>query len=121
MNIITINGKTHYVSGNNISVVNGKIKVDGRVLEEGLKGEVTIKFEGDLASLSATEVKVNGSVHGDVDCTSLKVEGDIGGETRCTSLDIQGDIKGNVDATSIKIRGKIIGDVKATSVYNKLL
>lgn len=46
MNQIIINGIKHIVSGRNISVTNGNVYVDGKIIESNLSGEVTIKFEG---------------------------------------------------------------------------
>lgn len=104
MNKITINGKTYEVYGNNIKIMNDKVIVDGVVISEGLTGEVTIKFEGDLAKLDATNVVVNGNVVGDVDCTSLQVTG---------------SINGDVDATNVKA-SEIIGKVDAVNVSGKI-
>ena len=93
MNKITINGVTTYVSGNNIVVSNNKIMVDGKVVAEDLSGEVTVKFEGDLASLNANTATINGNVAGNVDCNTLNVTGYIGG-----------DIRGNVDANTVNAK-----------------
>lgn len=119
MNKIVINGQSFETTGKNISVINGSIMVDGKLIVEGLTGEVSIKFEGELANLKASNVVLNGNVTGNVDCTSLEINGNVGGNADCTSLDIEGDIKGDVDATSIEISGAIYGKVKATTVeYN---
>ena len=85
MNRITINGVTLEVSGNNILVRNGKVKVNGVELNIGtLSDNVSIKFEGDLASLEADgSVDVSGFVKGNVDA---------GGSVNC------GNVGGNVDA-----------------------
>ena len=103
-NKITINGETITVKGNNISVINGKVIVDGVTIKEGLSGEVKIKFEGNLANLDATNVTVNGSVIGDVNCTRLQVDG---------------SINGDVDATNVNA-SEIIGNVTATNVVGKI-
>lgn len=76
---IIINGKSHTVKGNNITVSNGKIIVDGKVVQEGLSGEVTIKFEGDLANLkSDSSVIVNGNIEGSASSGGSLKCGDIG-------------------------------------------
>ena len=60
-NVININGKSISVQGNNISIMNGTVYVDGKLVEEGLSGDVRITFEGDLASLdTSASVTVNG-------------------------------------------------------------
>lgn len=82
---ISINGKTTSVSGRNIRVSSGKIFVDDQLIEEGLSGEVTVKFEGDLASLDCTVATVNGDVKGDVDANTLTC-GDIGGSVDANTV-----------------------------------
>ena len=56
MNNITVNGKSYICSGKNIVVRNGKVIVDGELIEEGLSGNVHIHFNGDLASLEQPSV-----------------------------------------------------------------
>lgn len=102
MNQIVVNGNRYSVSGKNITVKNGTVYVDDKIIESNLSGEVTIKFEGDLANLDCNNAIVNGYISGNVDCNSLKC----------------GNISGNVDATSV-ICCDISGDVYATSVNCK--
>lgn len=104
MNKITINGKTFEVYGNNIKIINDKVIVDGVVVTEGLSGEVTVKFEGDLAKLDATSVTVHGNVIGDINCTSLQVTGSVNGDVDATNVKAS-EIIGNVDA--VNVSGKI--------------
>ncbi|WP_259406040.1 polymer-forming cytoskeletal protein [Shouchella clausii] len=99
MNKIIINGKSISVSGNNISVINGKIYTDGTLVESGLSGQVTILFEGDLANLktdgSATiqgNVKGNVDAGGSVTCGNVGQSIDAGGSVKC------GTVGGDVDA-----------------------
>lgn len=59
MNTIVVNGKRMQVEGNSISINGNKIFVDGKELNcEELKNEVTIKWEGDLASLECHNAKL---------------------------------------------------------------
>lgn len=97
MNIINVNGKSITVSGNNISVINDKVYVGGKLVEEGLSGNVTISFEGDLASLKVDgSATVNGNILGNVDaggsvkCGNVGKSVDAGGSVNC--LDIGGDV-----------------------------
>ena len=106
MNTITINGKTTQVKGNNISVKNGNIYVDGSLVAEGLSGDVNVKFEGDLANLDATSVEVNGNVTGNVDCTSFNCTGNVGGIIDGTTINIGGSVKGRVDAVTVNVQNK---------------
>ncbi len=79
---IIVNGKSY--SGNNIIVNNNSVIIDGEIQESGLSGIVSIKVEGDLASLSCNApTTVNGNVKGDV-----KVNGSL----KC------GNVSGNVKA-----------------------
>lgn len=94
---ITINGKTYV--GNNISVVNDRVIIDGKPVEDPGKGIVSIKIEGDLASLhSDLAVTVNGNVQGDVEA---------GNSVTC------GNVKGNVKAGNSVNCGDISGTAKA--------
>lgn len=109
MNIITINGKSTQVVGNNIKVTtrginNSVITVNGVVIAEGLSGEVTIKFEGSLANLDAVHATINGNVHGNVDGTHVKVGGNIGGNVDATHVTAK-VIHGKVDA--VHVNGKL--------------
>lgn len=98
-NQIVVNGKSISVQGNNISVINNKVYVDGKLVEEGLVGKVEISFVGDLANLETDgSATVKGNVHGDVDA---------GGSVDC------GDVKGSVDAGGSIGCGTVGGDVDA--------
>lgn len=101
-NVITINGKTIKVKGNNVSVVNNKVIVDGKVVEEGLDGIVKIEWTGDLAKLNCNTAEIHGNVHGDVDCNTLYC----------------GDIQGDVDSNTVHC-GNIGGNVEANVVHRK--
>jgi hypothetical protein len=97
MNTVIINGKSMSVVGNNISVINDKVYVDGKLVEEGLSGNVTISFEGDLASLKTSgSATIHGNVMGDVDaggsvkCGNVSKSVDAGGSVTC--LNVGGDV-----------------------------
>lgn len=103
MGSININGKSYNVSGNNISVVNGKVIVDGKIIEENLSGVVEVKFEGALASLRSDASVTCGNVHGDVKA---------GSSVKCL------DVDGNVNAGSSVNCNNVGGNVKAGSSIN---
>jgi len=65
MATMTIGGRSF--SGNNVSIINGVVTIDG-VLQEGtLSGEVIIKIEGVLNSLETSHsVNMRGTIKGDV-------------------------------------------------------
>lgn len=99
MNKIVINGKSIAVSGNNITVINDQVLVDGKVVEMGLSGVVELRFEGDLANLKCSgSATVNGDVKGDVDaggsvkCSNVGNSVDAGGSVSC------GNVGGDIDA-----------------------
>ena len=109
MNNITINGESFVCKGKNIISVNGKIIVDGEVIKEGLSGNVTIHFNGDLASLSCADAVINGNVHGDVNAGDVKC-GDIGGNVSAADVRCN-NVQGKITAASVKIK-KNSGDIK---------
>lgn len=112
--MITINGKT-YRGGNNISIVNGKVTIDGIPQDgEPLTGVVEVKVEGNLTSLRTdASVTVKGDVLGDVDaggsvqCGAVGGEVDAGGSINC------GAVNGDVDAGGSVNCGDVQGDVDA--------
>lgn len=112
MSSININGASFKVTGNNIVVdqFNGTVKVNGVLIQDGLKGIVEIKFEGDLASLNCNTATISGSVHGKVDANTLKVTGDITGDVDGNTVHAN-SIKGDVDANTINCKTHT-GDIK---------
>lgn len=99
MNTIIVNGTRIQTNGNNISVINNSIYVDGKVVQSDLSGDVNIKFEGDLASLKCNgSATINGNIKGDVD---------VGGSLDCN------DIVGNIDVGGSVRCGKVSGDIDA--------
>ena len=108
MNTITINGKRMNFSGGNVSVINGKVIVDGKnvdvpdapvfnIVVEGNVGEVsgdfaTVTVAGDAGSVKTMsgDAKVDGNVNGSVSTMSgdVRVKGSIGGSVSTMSGDI---------------------------------
>lgn len=111
MNKITINGITKEVKGSNITVSESKnrqdvnISIDGEIIFTTTSRDIKITFEGDLASLNATHVKVVGNVMGDVDGTHINVSGDIIGNVDGTHVNAN-RIEGNVDAIHVNYHRK---------------
>jgi len=103
MNKITIDGVSYDVEGKNVSVVNRRIIVDGKVIVDNIiSNTVHIKWEGELAKLDCTSCEIVGNVHGKVDATSV-VCGDVGGDIDATSVKC-GNVAGDIDAVSVKHR-----------------
>lgn len=109
MNSITINGESFVCNGKNIVSINGKIIVDGEVIKEGLSGNVTIHFNGDLANLTCADAVINGNISGDVNAADVKC-GDVGGNV--SGADVRcNNVKGKITAASVKIKNNS-GDIK---------
>lgn len=96
---VSINGHTIRVSGNNITIRDGEIYVDGKLHEDGLPQSVTVIVEGDCNNLNVSgSVEVRGS-SASIDCGgSVTVGGDVRGDVDCGGSVRCGNISGNVDA-----------------------
>ena len=98
---VTVNGKTIRVQGSSITVINDKIIVDGRELDEALNTpNITVIVEGDCKILSACgNVEIKGNA-GNIDCRgSCHVEGDVGGNIDASGSVTCGDVGGDIDAS----------------------
>ena len=93
--------QTISINGNNISIINNKLYIDGKEykFEENNISELEIK--GNVASLSSDcSITINGNITGDID---------VGG-----SVNIVGDVTGDIDAGgSVNISGRHKGDIDA--------
>lgn len=93
---VTVNGRTIVVNGGSISVVNGRVFVDGKeytdndIFKKGYSIQ-NVTIEGCVGSVDCGgSVTVKGNVDGDIDC---------GG-----SVSISGEHKGSIDCGgSVKI------------------
>lgn len=104
MNRIIINGVTIDVTGNNVSIKNGTVLVNGNTIKTGLSGIVQIKFEGELASLETDGNVECGNVQGDVRCGGSFQGGDVRGSVDCGGSFTGKNVNGNIDAGgSVKI------------------
>jgi hypothetical protein len=100
MNSIIIDGKRITVQGNNISIVNGQISIDGKTIDDNLSGEVHIIWEGDLANLTTDGSVTCNDVHGNVSSGgSANIGGNVGGNIFSGgSANITGNVSGSVSA-----------------------
>jgi len=100
LNTITINDNKFTTSGTNICINNGKVIVNGVVIQDGLSGVVDVKFEGDLASLDCNgSATVKGNIKGNADIGgSLDCAGNIGGSIDCGGSVNCGSVGGDIDA-----------------------
>ena len=99
MNKITINGKTIPCTGNRVHINNGKVFVDGQVIQECV-GDINIIIDGDV---NGVECNGNVEVHGnawDIKCGgSCSVKGNVTGYIDARGSVTCGDVTGDIDAT----------------------
>lgn len=111
---ITVNGETF--EGNNVSVVNGEVIVDGKKVVFPDRKEVVITVTGDLGNLQADRcrLEVGGSV-GNVSVGQgpVVVDGDVKGEVNLS----QGDLKCTDIFADVKID---MGNVKASTIHGSV-
>ena len=110
-NVITINGRTVSINGGvSVSVINGKIMIDGQNVDlnvEGIKEapvyNITVTGDVDKVEGSFSEITVNGNVD-----TAKTASGDI---------KVEGDIRGNASTMSgdVKVNGTIHGNASSMS------
>jgi len=116
--MIVVNGKQY--NGNNVSMRNGIVYIDGKLADTNDEKVITITVTGNIQSLEADYCKsiiVNGDVNklqttsGDVEC------GNVTGNIQSTSGDIEcGNIGGDASSTSGDIKcGDVQGSVKTLS------
>lgn len=106
--MITINGTTY--SGNNITVRNNKVIIDGVEINTGKDLTVNIYVEGNIDSINGnvTNVTVHGNVI-DVETVSgdVVVTNSVEGDVQTVSGDVKANsIKGKVKTVSGDIKGK---------------
>lgn len=99
---ISINGVTY--EGNSISISNGVIRIDDKMVDTKSAKRITIDVNGSVES-----VKVDS-------CDRLFVAGDVGSfKTTSGSLSC-GDVNGDVNTVSGSVKcGKVAGSVKTVS------
>ena len=98
---VTVNGKTIRVRGSNIAVINDRIIVDGKVLDESMDFKnITVIVEGDCHKLDA--------------CGNVEIKGNCGNVDCSGSCRIAGNVEGNVDASGSVTCGDVRGDIDAS-------
>ena len=101
--MININGKVYY--GNNVTINNNKVYIDGKLQDTGEDKQINIVVEGDV-----TELKVDA-------CNEVKILGNSGSiSTVSGDVNIKGGVSGNVTTVSGDVScGSIGGSVKTVS------
>lgn len=103
---VNINGKTVTIEGNHqsVSVINGKLFVDGKpytgVADYENYEVVKVVINGNVDNIDGTTVEVNGDVSGDIDGTNITVSGNVGGNIDGTNV-TAGSVHGSIDATVV--------------------
>lgn len=99
---ITVNGKTIQCRGSNVSIINNKVIVDGKEIEDmsGISGNIKVVINGDCNNVSCSgAVEVSGNVKGDIDCGgSCEVKGEVGGDIDCGGSCTCGNVGGDINA-----------------------
>ena len=102
--MIIINGKSY--TGNNVSIFNGVVTIDGKPQGHTVYGAVEIRItEGTLASLTTDASVVCGDVAGDVKANGPVTCDNVGGNVNANGPVTCDDIGGNVSAMGPVIRG----------------
>jgi len=94
---VTINGKTY--TGNNISITNGRVAIDGVFQDDSVSGVVEVRIlEGILntiitdTSVTCGDVQGDVTAYGSVKCRNVGGNVDAGGSVVC------GNVSGKLDA-----------------------
>lgn len=86
-------------NGSNISIINGRVIVDGKEIANEESKEIYVTIEGDVNKIDCSgSVTVNGNVKGNIDCSG--------------SCDITGDVGGDVDASGSVRCDKILSNIR---------
>jgi hypothetical protein len=98
----TINGNTYL--GNSISVMNGKVIIDGIDVTPNTK-EININVDGDVTQLSVDA------------CNKAIINGDVGYvKTQSGNVDITGNVSGDVETMSGNVNcNDVGGDISTKS------
>jgi hypothetical protein len=96
--MIIINNKKYESVGQSISIINGKIVIDGNNVTPDTK-KINIVVDGDIEN-----------IHVDY-CESIKIKGNVSNGVNTTSGDVEidGNVTGNVKTTSGDIRCNNVG------------
>lgn len=113
MGSIRVNGKTY--QGNNVSMINGKVFVDGKEVDSGDSDQkVVIHCDGNLTFQEfqcSNSVEINGNVTGNISChgsfTGHNITGDVnaGGSVNCDN--IGGSVKAGGSVNCDDIGGNV--------------
>lgn len=102
--------ETIKITGQNVSIINGKIFVNGVEYVPKQKGITELELEGEIGNLDIDcSISVKGNITGTIDAGgSVNVVGDVNGDIDSGgSVNISGNHKGDIDAGgSVSIIGR---------------
>ena len=100
---IKVNGLEIEISSGNVSILNGTVIIDGKVVKGLKKDLVDVTIEGNVNNVDCRgNVTVKGNVAGDVEaggsvtCKDVGKEVDAGGSVRCSKVGSDIDAGGSV-------------------------
>lgn len=102
MGTVSINGKTY--TGNNISIINNQVFIDGVSQEKGLQGILEVRIEGKMETVSCD--------------AALTITGDVGRAKAGNTLTIHGNVLGDAEAGNTLTCKNIGGDARAGNVVS---
>ena len=96
---ISINGQTITCSGSNVVIQNGKVIVDGKVIQSDIGNNAEVIIHGDVNKIDCSgSVEVHGN-SGSIDCGgSCTVDGDVNGDIDAGGSITCGNVSGDIDA-----------------------
>ena len=111
---IVINGQTINCSGSNITINNGKVIVDGKVVQGDMSGDIHVEIHGNVQNIKCSgHVTVHGNA-GYIDCGgACEVGGDVCGDIDAGTHINCGNVTGDVDAGTSVVCRDVSGDVDA--------
>ena len=102
MSTVRINGVTF--SGNSVSIKNGKVSIDGEVIDTGTEKNIRIEVTGNIEKINADA------------CDSISVSGTAGPITTMSGDVTCGNVDGSVSTMSGDVRcGVVCGSVSTMS------
>ena len=98
MNKIVVNGKTIQCNGNNVSIVNNKVFVDGKEISDEAVKKCDVYIYGDVENISCEGSIQCNDVKGDIECGGSVNCDNVGGSINCGGSCNCDEVKGNVTA-----------------------
>lgn len=83
MNKIVVNGKEIICNGNNVSIINNKVFVDGKEISNVATKNCNIQIYGDVENIDCEGSVQCDNVKGDIQCGGSVNCDDVGGNINC--------------------------------------